>query len=72
MEPTRADKTPKKYWVLWTYLANHSERPIEVEAETALHACQLATSIFSDDFKQKGTVYVFDTAPVFVRRPRAE
>lgn len=58
----------KKYWVLWTYSANYSNL-IEVSAESGDDAADKATGLFSKDFQQKGTVYVFDRAPCFVQKP---
>jgi hypothetical protein len=58
-----------KFWILWTYIANYSERPIPVEAKNAREAARLGTCYFSDDFQKKATVYVFDREPVFVKKP---
>ena len=54
----------KKFWVLWTYVANYSNL-IEVDAESAEDAAKRVTGFFSKDFSQKGSVYVFDKAPAF-------
>lgn len=54
----------KTYWVMWTYIANYSERPIKVTAESPEHAIKLTTGYYSDDFKKKASVYVFDREPV--------
>lgn len=56
----------KKYWVLWTYVANYSKL-IEVEAESGQDAADKATGLFSKDFQKKGNVYVFDREPAFVK-----
>ena len=58
----------KTFYVIWTYLANYSEvRP--VQAGSSEEAADAATSFFSKDFQQKGTVYVFDHPPVFTKKP---
>lgn len=57
-------KVMKKFWVLWTYIANYS-RLLEVEAESAEDARKRATDMFSHDFHRKANIYVFDHAPVF-------
>ncbi len=54
----------KTFYVLWTYIANHSERIYQVQAETAEKARDFILEVYSDDFKQKGRVYVFDQLPV--------
>jgi hypothetical protein len=62
----------KKYYVLWTYIANFSS-VIEVEAETSEAAVKIATYGFSDDFHKKARIYVWDTPPVLTmpRDPEA-
>jgi len=58
----------KKFWILWTYIANYSDRPFPVEAKDAEDAADKATGLFSPDFQKKATVYVFDREPVFVKK----
>lgn len=57
----------KKYWALWTYVANYSNL-IEVDAESAEDAADKVTGLFSKDFQQKASVYVFDRAPAYQQR----
>jgi hypothetical protein len=57
----------KKYWVLWTYVANYSSL-VEVDAESGEDAADKVTGFFSKDFQQKASVYVFDREPSFVKR----
>jgi hypothetical protein len=59
----------KKYYILWTYVANFSSKITEIFAESPEGAAIQFSKIFSDDFNRKGTVYVFDTPPVFVKNP---
>lgn len=66
VEATTTDM--KTFYVIWTYIGNYSEvKP--VQAESSEKAVEVATSFFSKDFQQKGTVYVFDRAPVFTKLP---
>jgi hypothetical protein len=58
-----------KYWILWTYIGNYSDRPYVVQAETPQKAAESILEIYSDDFKAKGKVYVFDKEPVLVSAP---
>lgn len=59
----------KTYWVLWTYVANYSERLLEVGGcASPEDAAKRATVFFSDDFHKKATVYVFDQKPMLVVR----
>lgn len=52
------------YYVLGTYLGNYSERPWEMMAKSLEQAADNLRHFFSQDFRAKGTVYVFDTPPV--------
>jgi hypothetical protein len=54
----------RTYYVIWTYAANYS-KVMPIQAASAQQAAQAATSLFSDDFREKGSVYVFDTPPAF-------
>lgn len=56
----------KQFYVLWTYIANFS-RLIPVKAEDAESARKETCGYFSDDFKKKATVFVFDTPPTLVQ-----
>lgn len=58
----------RKYWVLWTYIGNYSDHPIEVTGTSPEDAIDSAVGFFSADFQAKATVYVFDHAPVMVRK----
>lgn len=58
----------KKYWVLWTYIANFSKL-VEIEASSPTEAAEFVTGHFSKDFEAKATVYVFDHSPVYQRSP---
>jgi len=58
----------RKYWILWTYLGNYSERPIEVLARSPEDAVKIATGFWDKPFAEKATVYVFDRSPVLTMR----
>ncbi len=58
----------KDFYVIWTYIGNYSKVQ-KIEAKDELEAAERATYCFSNDFKQKGTVYVFDRSPVYVKQP---
>jgi hypothetical protein len=55
----------KKFYVMWTYIANFGG-PYERWADTPQAAAESVRQGFSKDFRDKGTVYVFDAAPVLV------
>ena len=55
----------RKFYVIWTYLANYGVMD-NVEAETAELAARRGVLGFSEDFARKGKVYVFDDEPLFV------
>ncbi len=55
----------KQFYVLWTYIANYS-RLIPIKAETPEIAREESCGYFSDDFKKKATVFVFDTPPTLI------
>lgn len=54
----------KTFYVFWTYIANYGYSQIEARDEE--HAAKIIYDGFSDDFRQKGEVYVFDKPPVFL------
>lgn len=56
----------KTYYILWTYSANYSCLK-EVKAASPREALDATTGYFSSDFQSKGTVYVFDRAPVLIQ-----
>lgn len=56
----------KQFYVLWTYIANFS-RLIPIQAENAEEARKMTCGYFSDDFKKKATVFVFDTPPALIQ-----
>lgn len=56
----------KTYYVLWTYIGNHSNL-LKIEADSAHAALGKATTNFSEDFRKKGKVYVFDVPPVLIK-----
>jgi hypothetical protein len=58
----------KDYWVMWTYVANFSPL-IHIYATTPEAALAKATCVFSDDFRKRASVYVFDVEPVLERLP---
>lgn len=53
----------RKYYVLWTYVANYSKL-ITVEAENPAEAHKQAVGWYGKEFHDKATVYVFDQPPV--------
>lgn len=54
----------KTYYLMWTYLGNHSDKPMRVEALSPEVAVNCLLEFFSDDFRAKGTIQVFDHEPV--------
>lgn len=56
----------KKFWIMWTYFANYGG-PILVGAETPDEAVKFVSSAYSEDFKERADVYVFDSPPSFAR-----
>jgi len=54
----------KTYWILWTYVANSSDRPVRVEAKSPGEAIDIAFQGYSDDFQAKAKFFVFESAPV--------
>ncbi len=60
----------KNYWILWTYIANYGR--IRLPARDAKHAADQLYACFSPDFKEKGTIFVFDTEPALVLHREAE
>lgn len=52
------------FYIMWTYQANYSERPMKIRAHNAKDAIKNFTSFYSDDFKNKATVYAFTEPPV--------
>lgn len=59
---------PKIYHIIWTYLGNYSEKPMRVTGDTPEEAANKIFNFFSKDFKEKGTIYVFESAPTLVIR----
>lgn len=55
----------RDWWVMWTYLGNHSDRPTKVEAATAEKAAEIFIKGFSEDFRKKGNVFVFPVPPTY-------
>lgn len=60
----------RKFWVLWTYIANYSERPIEVTAKDEDEARKMATGFYEGNPKwnEHSTVYVFNSPPVIYKK----
>lgn len=58
-----------RYFVMWTYLGNYSNKPTVVEASSPGDAAVQATAGFSDDFADKANVYVFTQPPVMTCGP---
>lgn len=55
----------KDYYLLWTYEANYS-RCLRVTAESPEHAIHCMCGFYSDDFKKRATIFVFDHPPALV------
>ena len=55
-----------KFWVMWTYLGNYGG-PWVREASSAEVAGKMVVDEFSQDFAERGVVYVFDSEPTIVR-----
>lgn len=53
----------RPFWIIWTYIANYSERPIKVLARTPEEAVDVILKMFSPDFDAKADIYVFDRPP---------
>jgi hypothetical protein len=58
----------KTYYILWTYIANYSERLVKVQANNPEEALKNSIGYFSEDFRKKATVYVFESPPVLEQR----
>lgn len=56
----------KRYWILWTYIANYNSIPLTVDAESPELAAERVFDMFGDEFREKATVNVFDNSPVAV------
>ncbi len=56
------------FWVMWTYLGNYSDEPYKLKAESAQKAADVFLNGFSEDFRKKGSVFVFDKPPVLTVR----
>lgn len=52
------------YYILWTYAANYSDRPVKIRAHNAKEAVRSFAKFYSDDFQKKATVYAFTEPPV--------
>ena len=65
---SRIVRPRRLFWLLWTYIANYSDKPFRVEAESPEDACRQLYGIYSDDFAAKATVYVFEHEPVLVKK----
>lgn len=57
----------RRYTVVWTYLGNYDVR--STDAQDEFDAMDKVVGFFSDDFRAKGTVYVFEGDPKAVREP---
>lgn len=55
----------RDYWVMWTYIANYGG-PTRVKAESPKAAAKHIYDCYSEDFKKKGVVIVFDNEPALV------
>ena len=61
----------KTYWIVWTYLGNYS-KPLEIMADSPEAAAKVPLSFYSDDFRAKASIYVFEAPPVYTYRgPRS-
>ncbi len=56
----------KTYYVMWSYFANFSEKPMEVQASSPDEAAREVVRYFSVDFKEKGRVLVFEQPPSYI------
>lgn len=55
----------KTYIIYWTYVANYGG-PMRRHAESPEEALQIVYDGFSDDFRERGSVTIFDCEPVLV------
>lgn len=62
----------KDFWILWTYLGNHCNSPFKYHGEDPQEAVDVLNSYFSEDFKEKATIYVFDCPPILTVRKGAK
>lgn len=60
------------FYVLWTYVGNYAERPLEIQATDAEDAAHQLCQWFSADFRAKGKVYVFEAPPAHTHDGRAQ
>ena len=64
-------KKQKKFYVMWTYIGNYGG-PYERWATSAEEAGESVRQGFSQDFRDKGTVYVFGSRPrKVIKGPKA-
>ncbi len=54
----------RPYWLIWTYIANYSEKPFRVTAANPEAAAEVLYGAFSNEFRAKAKVYVFESEPV--------
>lgn len=53
----------KTFYVIWTYMANSSERPLYIEAHTKEEAAGEVRRIFSPDFAEKAVLFITEEKP---------
>ena len=54
----------RKFWVIWTYIGNHCEKPWTRHGDSAEEVLEEVLNGFSEDFRKRGKVYVFDKEPI--------
>lgn len=58
----------KTYYVHWTYVANYCSTPLRITATSPEAALTQVLELFSDDFAAKGSIYIYESAPVITVR----
>jgi hypothetical protein len=58
----------KRYWILWTYIANYNSIPLTVTADSPMRAAEVVFEGFSEEFREKATLHIFDRPPAMTIR----
>jgi hypothetical protein len=64
------EKPLRKFWYYWTYIGNYSEGVREATATEPSEVIRNLHNIYSEDFRKKACIYVFDVPPVAKHAPR--
>jgi len=53
----------KKFYVIWTYIGNYSN-VMELFGNTAEDILKSLYGFYSEDFKKKANIYIFENPPI--------